>query len=493
MHATEESDEDVVPEKQANKGRQRSAESVEERSSTKRNTQKELADRARNRVTASTRLERVRQKAVSEPDCVFNNLYSLLTPELLHISFFELKRNAAPGVDHVSWQEYRVTVEVSIADLHGRLHRGSYRATPARRTYVEKSDGRQRPLGISSLEDKIVQQACAAILNQIYESDFLGFSYGFRGGKSPHDALDALSTAICRSRINWVLDADIQGFFDNIPHEELLRFIEKRVSDPRLLRLLNKWLKCGWIEDGQRHAQELGTPQGSVISPLLGNVYLHYVLDTWTHQWRRTYPRGNVKIVRFADDFVVGFQYEEDARRYLDELKSRMQEYGLTLHPEKTRLIEFGRYAIDRRKRRGEGRPKSFDFLGFTHICAKTRRGGFAIKRRTVRKRMIRKLTEVKDQLRKRMHLPLKETGLWLRSVLIGHQNYYGVPWNGDCIKEFYRQVVKMWLKCIRHRSQKGRQKWTWERFERLRAWLLPRLRIVHPYPENRFDVKHSR
>lgn len=492
MHATEESDEDVVPEKPVNKDWQQSAESVEERSSTKRNTQKELAVRAQSRIAASTRLERVRQRAVGYPDCTFNNLYSLITPALLYSSFFELKRDAATGVDHVSWHEYRETVEMRIDDLHGRLHRGSYRATPARRSYIEKSDGRLRPLGISSLEDKIVQQACVAILSQIYDSVFAGFSYGFRKGKSQHDALDALSTAIYRSRINWVLDADIQGFFDNIPHDELLCFIEKRVSDPRLLRLLNKWLKCGWIEDDQRHAQKRGTPQGSVISPFLGNLYLHYVLDQWTHEWRKTHPCGNVIIVRYADDFVVGFQHEEDAHRYLDELTLRMQDYGLTLHPEKTRLIEFGPYALERRKRRGEGKPKSFDFLGFTHICGKTRKGRFAIKRKTARKRMARKLADVKVQLRKRMHHPLKETGLWLRSVLVGHQNYFGVPWNSDRIRSFHRQVEKMWLASIRRRSQKGNI-WTWERFAHWRAWLLPSMRIVHPYPEIRFDVKHSR
>lgn len=492
MHATEKSDEGIVPEKLANKGWQQSAEPVEERPSTKRNTQEELIARAQSRSAVSTRLERVRQRAVGNPDSTFNNLYSLLTPELLYTSFFELNRNAATGIDGVSWREYREAVEGRIADLHGRLHRGSYRATPSRRSYIEKSDGRLRPLGISSLEDKIVQQACVAILNQIYDSVFIGFSYGFRRGKCQHDALDALSTAIYRGRINWALDADIQGFFDNIPHDELLRFIEKRVSDPRLLRLVTKWLKCGWIEDDERYAQEVGTPQGSVISPFLGNIYLHYVLDAWTHQWRKTEPRGNVIIVRYADDFVVGFQHEEDAHRYVDELTRRMQDYGLTLHPEKTRLLEFGPYALEHRKRRGEGKPKSFDFLGFTHSCGKTSKGRFTIKRKTARKRMASKLAEVKLQLRKRMHRPLKETGLWLRSVLIGHCNYYGVPWNSDCIRSFHRQVEKMWLASIRRRSQKGKT-WTWERFARLRAWLLPSMRIVHPYPEIRFDVKHSR
>jgi group II intron reverse transcriptase/maturase len=416
-----------------------------------------------------------------------------LTVELLEESFYSLKRNAAEGLDKLSWREYRETLDARLVDLHDRLHKGSFRATPARRSYIKKEDGSERALGISSLEDKIVQQACVTIMSQIYEEDFLGFSYGFRPKRSQHDALDALSTAISHQRINWVLDADIQGFFDNISHDWLQQFLAKRISDPRMLRLLNKWLKCGWVEDGTRHPQERGTPQGSVISPFLANVYLHYVLDTWVHWWRSTQANGNVIIVRYADDFVVGFKEKADAENFLRELRERLTHFELSLHPKKTRLIEFGRFAESNRSRRGEGRPETFDFLGFTHICDKTCTGHFFIRRKTMKKRLRRKLAEVKDELRKRMHRPLKETGDWLRSILIGHQNYYGVPGNIDRLKEFYTQIVRMWKKAICRRSQKGKQKWTWERFEHYRAWLLPRLRTVHPFPDTRFSVKYSR
>jgi group II intron reverse transcriptase/maturase len=305
--------------------------------------------------------------------------------------------------------------------------------------------------------------------------------------------LDALSTAILHHRINWVLDADIQGFFDNISHDWLFKFLQKRISDPRMLRLLTKWLKCGWIEDGKRHPQERGTPQGSVISPLLANVYLHYVLDTWVHWWRATQASGNVIIVRYADDFVVGFKEKSEADNFLRELRERLSYFELTLHPKKTRLIEFGRYAEERRSRRGEGKPETFDFLGFTHICDKSSKGYFFLRRKTMKKRLRRKLTEIKEKLRRRMHDPLKKTGDWLRSVLIGHQNYYGVPGNLNSLKEFYTQVVRMWQNFICRRSQKGKQRWTWKRFETLRAWLLPRLRTVHPFPDKRFNVKYSR
>ena len=494
MNATEKSDEVIVPEKRTNNARPKGvAESVEERTSTERNMQKKPIGRTQGREPVWTRLERIRSRASGDSDCTFNNLYSLLSIDLLEESFYSLKRNAAEGLDKLGWRTYHETLPERLVDLHERLHVGSFRATPSRRSYINKEDGSTRALGISSIEDKIVQSACTTILNQIYEEDFLGFSYGFRPERSQHDALDALSTAIAHQRINWVLDADVKGFFDEISHGWLELFLQKRISDPRMLRLLNKWLKCGWVEDGKRHPPERGTPQGSVISPPLANVYLHYVLDTWVDWWRATHATGNVIIVRYADDFVVGFKEKADADNFLRELHDRLAHFELSLHPQKTRLIEFGRYAGERRSRRGDGKPETFDFLGFTHICDKTRTGHFFIRRKTMKKRLKRKLAETKDKLRKRMHHPLKETGAWLRSVLIGHQNYYGVPGNLDALKEFYTQVVRMWLNTIQRRSQKGKQKWTWERFERYRAWLLPRLQTVHPFPETRFNVKHSR
>jgi group II intron reverse transcriptase/maturase len=493
MNDAEESDEVVVPEKRANKDCMQPAEPVEERTSAERNAQQPPTVRSQTREAVSKRLERIRHRASGDPDSTFNNLFSLLSTELLEDSFYALKRNAAAGLDKQTWASYREDLTTRLSNLNDRLHRGSYRATPARRTYIDKEDGSQRALGIQSLEDKIVQQACVTILNQIYEVDFLGFSYGFRQKRRQHDALDALASGILHQRINWILDADIQGFFDEISHDWLYQFLGKRITDPRLLRLLEKWLKCGWVEDGVRYPQDRGTPQGSVISPLLANIYLHYALDTWVHWWRSVEASGNVIIVRYADDFVVGFQNKDDADRFLAALRERLSVFELTLHPKKTRLIEFGRYAAERRKRRGDGKPETFDFLGFTHICSTNRKGYFFIRRKTMKKRLRRKLADVKDKLKKRMHRPLLETGSWLRKVLRGHQNYYGVPGNLDQLKEFYTQVVRMWLASIRRRSQKGKDKWTWERFEIYRAWLLPRLQVVHPFPDIRFDVKHSR
>ena len=315
-------------------------------------------------------LERIRQVACRDKGARFTALWHhVYNVDRLREAYFSLKRNAAPGVDGETWQHYGEDLEGNLQELCTRLKRGAYRAKPVRRVYIPKADGRQRPLGVTALEDKVVQRAVVKVLNAIYESDFLGFSYGFRPGRNPHNALDALYVGIMRKRVNWMLDADIRGFFDAIDHEWLMKFVEHRIADQRVLRHIKKWLNAGVMEDGKRTQAEKGTPQGGSVSPLLANVYLHYVFDLWVHQWRKRHARGEVIIVRFADDFTVGFQYREDAERFLEELRERFQRFHLELHPEKTRLMEFGRYAAENRKRRGEGKPESFDFLGITHTC----------------------------------------------------------------------------------------------------------------------------
>jgi group II intron reverse transcriptase/maturase len=422
----------------------------------------------------------------------FTALLHHVTPELLQASYFELKRSAAPGVDGVTWQEYGQRLEERVIDLHGRVHRGAYRAQPSKRAWIPKADGRQRPLGIAALEDKIVQQAVKTVLEQVYEEDFLGFSYGFRPGRSCHNALDALWVGITHRKVNWVLDADIRGFFDNIDHAWLLRFVEHRIADRRILRLIRKWLTAGVSDEGQWSRTTVGTPQGSVISPLLANVFLHYVFDLWADQWRKRHARGSMIMVRYADDFVVGFQDRGDAERFLRELRKRFEQFGLQLHPDKTRLIEFGRYAAERREKRGQGRPETFDFLGFTHCCGTTRKGTFTIKRKSIAKRMRAKLHEIKVQLKRRMHGAVDEVGRWLRSVVQGWFNYHAVPGNFGCLDAFHTQVQRLWRRILRRRSQKGRT-WTWERIRRLTRRWLPNAQILHPYPDERLIVTNPR
>jgi group II intron reverse transcriptase/maturase len=383
-------------------------------------------------------------------------------------------------------------VQGRLADLHDRIHRGAYRALPSRRVYIPKPDGRQRPLGIAALEDKIVQQAVVEVLNQIYEVDFAGFSYGFRPGRSAHDALDALSAGIVMKKVNWIVDADIKGFFDNIGHEKLMELMELRIADRRILRLIRKWLTAGVSEDGQWSETKVGTPQGAVISPLLANIYLHYVLDRWVVEWRREFAKGDVIIVRYADDFVLGFQQREEAERFLEQLRERMAEYGLELHAEKTRLIEFGRYAADNRTRDGAGKPETFNFLGFTHICGTIHKSGkFTVKRKTVGKRMTAKLQTIAAELRRRRHDPIAQTGGWLTQVVRGYFNYHAVPGNLRRLYAFRRETARHWLFALRRRSQRSR--WTWERFADLLDRYLPAPRILHPYPLERFCAKYPR
>ena len=428
----------------------------------------------------------IREAAKRDKTMRFTALLHHVCPELLRASFFELKRQAVPGVDGMTWHEYGRNLEERLDDLHGRIHRGAYRAQPSKRAWILKADGRQRPLGIAALEDKIVQHAVKTVLEQIYEEDFLGFSYGFRPERSCHNALDALWVGIAHHKVNWVLDADIRGFFDNIDHEWMLKFLEHRIADRRILRLIRKWLKAGVSEDGQWSRTTVGTPQGSVISPLLANVFLHYVFDLWANQWRKRQARGSVIMVRYADDFVVGFQDRGDAERFLRDLRRRLEQFGLQLHPDKTRLIEFGRYAAERREKRGEGRPETFDFLGFTHCCGKTRKGTFTIKRKSIAKRMRAKLQKIKMQLKRRMHDAIDEVGGWLRSVVRGWFNYHAIPGNINCLDEFRTQVQRLWRRTLRRRSQKGRV-WTWARIQRLTKRWLPKAQILHPYPDERF------
>jgi group II intron reverse transcriptase/maturase len=493
MHVSRESDDSIVPEKRANNaGTNAAAESVEGRGSTKGNATRTLLAPDSVSGKRGMGLLGVREAAKRDKTMRFTALLHHVHPELLRASYFELKRQAAPGVDGMTWQEYGRNLEERLDDLLGRIHRGAYRAQPSKRAWIPKADGRQRPLGIAALEDKIVQQAVKTVLEQIYEEDFLGFSYGFRPGRSCHNALDALWVGIAHRKVNWVLDADIRGFFDNIDHEWLLRFLEHRIADRRILRLIRKWLKAGVSEDGQWSQTTLGTPQGSVISPLLANVFLHYVFDLWANQWRNRYARGSMIMVRYADDFVVGFQDRGDAERFLRELRRRFERFGLQLHSDKTRLIEFGRYAAERRAERGLGKPETFDFLGFTHYCGTRRDGTFTIKRKSIAKRIRAKLQEIKTQLKLRMHAAVIEVGGWLRSVVRGWFNYHAIPGNSNCLNQFRTQVQRLWLRTLRSRSQKGRC-WTWERMRRLIHRWLPTARILHPYPEQRFAVNYPR
>lgn len=493
MNAKRKSDESVVPVKLANKGAAEApAEPAEERDSAERNATQAALRRTPGRIKRESRgLEGVREAARKDSKLEFTALLHHVNEDCLTEAFFNLKKEVAVGVDGVTWQEYGRDLEANIRGLHDRIHRGAYRAKPSRRSWISKPDGRRRPLGIASLEDKIVQQAVVWVLQSIYEEDFLGFSYGFRPGRSQHDALDALSVAITSKRVNWILDADIEGFFDAISHEWLIKFLELRIGDRRILRLIRKWLRAGVSEEGQWSETKVGTPQGSVISPLLSNVFLHYVFDLWIEWWRKRHCSGDVIVVRYADDFVIGFENRSEARACLEELRARFARFGLKLHEGKTRLIEFGRYASERRKRRGERRPETFDFLGFTHKCARTRKGGrFTIHRQSMGKRMRATLLAVKAKLRNRMHRPLGETARWLRSVVQGWLNYHAVPDNSRCLGRFVDEVTRLWLRVIRRRSQRGRHRWTWARMHRLVRHHLPRPRITHPYPDQRFRAR---
>ncbi|MGI8307544.1 group II intron reverse transcriptase/maturase [Saccharopolyspora hattusasensis] len=433
-------------------------------------------------------LARVRQVARRDRDARFTALLHHVDLDRLRKAYWAIRPNAAPGVDGVTWEVYGQDLEANLHDLHARVHSGGYRAKPSRRAYIPKADGRQRPLGIAALEDKIVQRAVVEVLNAIYEVDFRGFSYGFRPGRKPHDALDALAVGIERKKVNWVLDADIRDFFGQLDRAWLRKFLEHRIADKRVLRLIDKWLAAGVVEDGTWTQSDKGSPQGASASPLLANVYLHYVLDLWADWWRSHHAHGDVIIVRWADDFIVGFEYRQDAERFLGELRERFAKFGLELHPEKTRLIEFGRFAAGNRRKQGLGKPETFDFLGFTHICGKTRTGRFGLRRFTISKRLRAKHGEVKTELMRRRHLSVPEQSTWLASVVRGHFAYYAVPGNSAAVNDFRDQVTRHWYRALRRRSQRTRL--TWERMNRLANRWLPQARITHPWPSERFAAR---
>lgn len=488
MHECGKSDGPVVPANPSNNAADVAAETGEERGSAKGNTASKTRAGHRAGQRASSALDRVRQVAREDKEARFTALLHHVDVDRLRAAYWAISPKAASGVDGVTWDAYGQNLDDNLRDLHARVHSGGYRAKPSRRAYIPKADGRQRPLGIASLEDKIVQRAVVEVLNAIYEVDFLGFSYGFRPGRKPHDALDALTVGIQRKRVNWVLDADIRDFFTKLDRGWLERFLEHRIADRRVLRLIGKWMNAGVIEDGEWSQIAEGVPQGASASPLLANVYLHYVFDLWAQWWRSRHAHGDVIMVRWADDFIVGFEYERDARQFLDELGRRFAKFGLELHPDKTRLIEFGRYAARRRAGRGQPKPETFDFLGFTHQCVTSRKGRFWVRRVTIKKRMRAKLAEVKTELQRRRHWPISEQAQWLAAVVRGHRDFYAVPGNIDAVDAFLDQVTRHWYKALRRRSQRTRI--TWTRMNRYAKRWLPPVRVRHPFPEERFAAR---
>ena len=487
MNEHEKSDSAVVPKKPANNAAG-AAERVEGRALTKGNARRQTPDRTQRRAPGRHALARIHEAARRDPRQRFTSLlHHVYDVHRLRSAFFSLKRDSAPGDDGVTWRAYGEGLEDRLQQLSERLRKGSYRAKPAKRAFIPKTDGRQRPIGVPTLEDKIVQRAMTEVLSAIYEADFLGFSYGFRPGRSAHGALDGLAVGIPKRNVNWILDADIRDFFGTLDHDWMIRFLEHRIGDRRVLRLIRKWLRAGVLDRGKRVRSEKGTIQGGSISPLLANVYLHYVFDQWVQRWRHRHASGTVIVVRYADDFVIGFERLDDAERLTAELRERLQKFGLSLHEDKTKLIEFGPFAAARRRRRGERRPETFDFLGFTHIAGRTRKGRFVVVRKTSRKRLTAKLREVKETLRLRFNAPVPELGAYLRAVLLGHMRYYAVPFNYYAIASFRRQVREIWHRMLERRSERTRI--PMRRMDRLESRWLPPCRICHPYPDRRLRV----
>jgi len=491
MNGREKSDPAIVAVNPANEAATAAEERAEPRVGAEGNVGPQNTLRAQHRAGVSQALDRVRQAARQRREERFTTLLHHVDVRLLRESFLALRRDAAPGVDGVTWTDYGADLEPRLADLHDRVHRGAYRAQPSRRVMIPKADGKQRPLAIAALEDKIVQKAVLAVLNSIYEEDFLGFSYGFRPRRGQHDALDALVVGITARKVNYILDADIRSFFDTVSQDWLIRFVEHRISDKRIVRLIQKWLKAGVLEDGVVSVSETGTGQGAVISPLLANIYLHYVFDLWAEQWRGREARGDMIIVRYADDIVLGFEHEADARRFWDAMRERLGSFSLTLHPAKTRLIAFGRRAAVERASLGLGKPETFDFLGFTFICGKSRQGKFLVKRKSRRDRVKAKLKEIKETLRRNMHKPISEQGKWLRQVMTGYFAYHAVPTNSRAIAAFHHHVTDLWRRTLKRRGQKDRTTWA-DMTKMIEAWL-PRPHILHPWPNKRFAVRHPR
>jgi RNA-directed DNA polymerase len=491
MHGSEESDSVVVAVKPTNKAERSAAEPVEPRTGTKGNAGQQSTCRAQDRESVSQALERVRQAARQRKKERFTSLLHHVDRAMLRTAFYAIKRDAAPGVDGVTWETYEQDLDRRIETLHEQVQAGTYRALPSRRSYIPKEDGSKRPLAVAALEDKIVQRAVAAVLSAIYEEDFLGFSYGFRPGRSQHDALDALIVGIGSRKVNFILDADIRSFFTEVSQQWVVRFLEHRIGDKRVIRLVQKWLRAGVFEDGIVTVEEKGTGQGSVISPCLSNVYLHYVFDLWAARWRRREATGDMIMVRYADDIVVGFQHEIDARRFRDAMRDRLREFSLSLHPAKTRLIEFGRFAAQNCKRRGRSKPETFTFLGFVLICDKSQRGNFRVRRKSRRDRMRAKLREIKEALRRRMHRPIPETGKWLGQIVAGYFAYHAVPTNSPALSAFRYHVLVLWHRRLCRRSQRARV--LWPRMTKLADEFLPLPRVLHPWPSVRFAVRHPR
>jgi RNA-directed DNA polymerase len=490
MNGRGKSDSSEVPAKTPNQAEELAAEATEGRELAKGNSPERNALRTQGRESTPSALERVRQAARKDKKQRFTALlHHIYDVERLRAAYFSINRDVAAGVDGETWEHYGETLETNLQDLSQRLKRGAYRARPVRRVYIPKvgKPGELRPLGVPALEDKIVQRATVEVLNAIYEQDFLGFSYGFRLERSPHQALDALAAGIMTRKVNWVLDADIRKFYDTLDHGWLVKFIEHRIADRRVVRLIQKWLNAGVLEGGKRVQSEIGTVQGGSISPLLSNIYLHYALDLWVQQWRQKQVHGEVIFVRFADDFVAGFEHRHEAERFLAELRERFAKFGLELHADKTRIVEFGRYAERNRRNRGDGKPGTFNFLGFTHSCGKTRKGRFTVLRQTMRQRWQAKLRALKEELRRRMHTPVREQGAYLRSVLLGHFRYYGVPMNGAALCAFRKAVGYLWRTVLRRRSQGNHL--TWRRLGRYTARWFPPARVCHPYPLVRLGV----
>ena len=491
MHGPEESDSVVVAVKPTNKAEQSDAEPVEPRTGTKGNADQQSTRRAQDRGSVSQALERVRKVARQRKKERFTSLLHHIDVTMLRTAFYAMKRDAAPGVDGMIWKTYEQDLDRRIEELHKQVKSGAYRALPSRRSYIPKEDGSKRPLAVAALEDKIVQRATAAVLSAIHEEDFLGFSYGFRPKRSQHDALDALIVGISSKKVNYILDADIRSFFTEVSQQWVVRFLKHRIGDTRILRLVQKWLRAGVLEDGVVTIEEKGTGQGSVISPLLANVYLHYVFDLWAERWRRREATGDMIMVRYADDIVVGFQHERDARRFWDAMRDRLREFSLSLHPEKTRLIEFGRFAAQNCKRRGRSKPETFKFLGFVLICDKSRRGDFRVRRKSRQDRMRAKLREIKEALRRRINRPVPETGKWLAHVVAGYFAYHAVPTNGLALSAFRYHVLVLWHRQLCRRSQRARVLWT--RMTKLADEFLPKPQILHQWPSVRFAVRHPR
>ena len=439
-----------------------------------------------------TEINRIAELAKEDPKRQLHSIAHLITVAKLKEAFRNLRKDASAGIDGVTYEQYETNVEENVRQLHKRLKEGKYQAQPLRRVYIPKEDGKQRPISIPTLEDKVAQKAVVDLLNAIYEQDFLDCSYGFRPKRSAHQALQALWVQTTKVAGGWVIEVDARKFFDTMDHGWMMRFLEHRIGDRRIHRLMRKWLRAGVSEDGTWTKTEVGTPQGAVISPLLANVYLHYVFDLWVRRWRRRSATGDMMVVRYADDIVLGFEYRADAERFLDEWRDRMRSFGLDLHPDKTRLIEFGRHAARNRKQRGERKPETFDFLGFTHLCGKTsKRGHFMVLRKTVGKRIRAKLQQIKQLLLARKHDPVQQTGEWLRTVVQGYFNYHAVPGNGRRMGKFREQVARYWRLALRRRSQKSRM--TWDRFRPLAQRWIPVQRVLHPFPRERFDAIHPR